>query len=128
VIIDLCRLRNDLLRQASTLPTELATTRYSELLRSYADSVGESLERCGIAVLPTEIGSPFVPGRQQVAQVVDVADIELDGTVTEVVRDGYVEVDGGKVVSPARIKLGRAQSVKESGGESPNTTKENIDG
>jgi molecular chaperone GrpE len=114
VIVDLCRLRDDLLRQASSLPTGLTTAQGAELLRSYADSVNESLERCGVEVLPTAVGTPFVPGQQQIAGVVEVSDPELDGTVVEVVRDGYVEVDGGKVVAPARIKLGRTSSVKES--------------
>jgi hypothetical protein len=38
---------------------------------------------------------------------VEIDDLERDGTVAEVLQDGYAEIDGGKVVVPTRIRLHR---------------------
>lgn len=107
VVTDLCRLRNGLLRQAGTVPAEMTGPQVAVLLDSFAGTVEEILERCGVVVLPGEVGAAFAPSRQQVAAVVEIDDPERDGTVAEVVQDGYVEIDGGKVVVPARIRLHR---------------------
>ena len=107
VVTDLCALRNDLLRQAATLGDAVTAEGASRLLASFADGVEEALERCGVAVLPREVGALFVAGRHQVAGVVEVPDPLLDGTVAAVVQDGYAEIDGGKVVAPARVTLHR---------------------
>lgn len=107
VVTDLCRLRNGLLRQAGTVPAEMTGPRVATLLESFAATVEEMLERCGVVVLPGEVGAAFAPSRQQVAAVVEIDDPERDGTVAEVVQDGYAEIDGGKVVVPARIRLHR---------------------
>jgi molecular chaperone GrpE len=107
IITDLCRLRNGLLRQAGTVPAEMSGPQVATLLDSFAATVAEVLERCGVAALPGEVGSAFAPSRQQVAAVVEIDDPERDGTVAEVVQEGYAEIDGGKVVVPARIRLHR---------------------
>jgi hypothetical protein len=49
--------------------------------------------------------SPAVP-----VGVVQIDNPEQDGRVAEVLQDGYVEIDGGKVVVPARIRLHRCLS------------------
>ncbi len=107
VITDLCRLRNSLLRQAGTVPAEMTGPQVAALLESFAATVAEALERCGVIAAPREVGGVFAPSRQQVAAVVDIDDPERDGTVAEVVQDGYAEIDGGKVVIPARISVHR---------------------
>jgi len=108
VVTDLCRLRNDLLRQAGTVPEGMSQQQVSTLLTSFADVVEDALERCGVATMPAAVGSPFVAGRQQVASTVEVDDPAADGTVAAVVQDGYAEIDGGRVVLPARITVHRA--------------------
>jgi molecular chaperone GrpE len=127
VITDLCRLRNDLLRQAATMPLETTGERFTGLLGSFAASVEEALERCGVEILPREIGSRFVAGRQQVAAVVAVHDVERDGTVAEILQDGYAEIDGGKIILPARITLHRLAAA-DTTRDHENATKENSDG
>lgn len=107
IITDLCRLRNGLLRQAETVPAEMTGPQVATLLDSFAATVEEMLERCGVAVLAREAGATFAPSRQQVAGVVEMDDPERDGTVAEVVQDGYAEIDGGKVVVPARVRVHR---------------------
>ena len=54
---------------------------------------------CAAASRPCQarVGAPSTPRRQQVARVVEVGDPERDGTVAEVVQDGYAEIDGGRV-------------------------------
>lgn len=111
VVTDLCRLRNDLLRQAATVPHQLTGAQVATLLGSFADVVEQALERCGVAVVQPVPGSAFAAGRQQVVSHVDVEEPALDGTVAAVVQDGYAEIDGGKVVAPARITLHRAVQV-----------------
>jgi molecular chaperone GrpE len=113
VVTDLCRLRNDLLRQAGTLAEGTTAERFAGLLRSFADSVEEALDRCGVGVAPHTPGGPFDPARQRVAGMLDVVEPERDGTVAEIVQDGYVELDGGRLVAPARIVLARATPTKE---------------
>ncbi len=120
VLVDLCALRNDLLRQAATLPADLPVERMVALLESFAASVEETLLRCGVEVQPREVGAPFVPRRQRVAKVVEIDDPDRDGTVAEVVQDGYAEVDGGRVVVPARVAVHRAAGDR-------NATKEHVD-
>jgi F0F1-type ATP synthase epsilon subunit len=55
-----------------------------------------------------------------VAKVVEIDDPDRDGTVAEVVQDGYAEVDGGRVVVPARVAVHRAAGDR-------NATKEHVD-
>jgi molecular chaperone GrpE (heat shock protein) len=107
VVTDLCRLRNGLIRQAETVPAEMTGRQIASLLQSFAATVEEMLERCGVTVLPQGVGVDFAASRQQVAAVVEINDPERDGTVAEVVQDGYAENDGGKVVVPARVKVHR---------------------
>jgi molecular chaperone GrpE (heat shock protein) len=121
VMIDLCRLRNDLLRQASTLAPDITVDRFAALLESFAGSVEEALQRYGVEVLPRQLGEPFAPGRQQVARVVEVEDPDRDGTVAEVVNDGYAEIDSGRVVMPTRVVVQRAVTLDANG------TKEHVD-
>jgi molecular chaperone GrpE len=116
VVMDLCRLRNGLLRQAGTVPAEMTGPQVATLLDSFAATVEEMLERCGVVILPGEVGAAFAPSRQQVAAVVEIDDPERDGTVAEVVQDGYVEIDGGKVVVPARIRLHRYVTKEKTDG------------
>jgi molecular chaperone GrpE len=116
IVTDLCRLRNGLLRQAQTVPSEMTAPQVAALLESFAATVEEMLERCGVVVSPQEIGVAFAPSRQQVAAVVEIDDSGLDGTVAEVVQDGYAEVDGGKVVVPARVRVHRYVAREETDG------------
>lgn len=116
IVTDLCQLRNGLLRQAGTVPAEMTGPQVAILLNSFAATVEEVLERCGVVVLPREVGAAFAPSRQQVSAVVEIDDPERDGTVAEVVQDGYAEIDGGKVVIPARIRLHRCVTKEKTDG------------
>jgi molecular chaperone GrpE len=125
VVTDLCRLRNGLLRQAGTVPAEMTGPRVATLLESCAATVEETLERCGVVVLAGEVGAAFAPSHQQVAAVVETDDPERDGTVADVLQDGYAEIDGGKIIVPARIRVHRYVTTA---GPAGNQTKEKTDG
>jgi molecular chaperone GrpE len=91
VVTDLWRLRDDLARQARSVPDSMTRGEVAVLLESYADSVVLILERCGIvAVRPVGTTRP-----------------DLDGTVAGVVTDGYAEAGTGRPVTPARVTIYR---------------------
>lgn len=116
VVTDLGRLRNGLLRQAGTVPAEMTGSQVANLLDSFAATVEETLERCGIAVLACAVGAAFEPKCHQVVGVVEIDDPERDGTVAEVLQDGYAEIDGEKVVVQTRIRLHRYMTKERADG------------
>ena len=61
LLVEICRLRNDLLRQAEDLPGDFDAERARLLLRSYAESIELALEDNGVATFAPEQGDRFVP-------------------------------------------------------------------
>jgi molecular chaperone GrpE (heat shock protein) len=61
----------------------------TRLLESFAHAVEQILARDGVEVLRPEIGSYFDASRQRMAGAVPAATAELDGTVAEILSDGY---------------------------------------
>jgi molecular chaperone GrpE len=110
VVTDLSRLRNDLLRQAARTP-DAGGGQLRALLRSYADDVGDALERCGVVALPDPTGGPAEPARHHVAGVAPTTDEQRAGTVAELLADGYLETDTGRVVVPARVTVYRCEGA-----------------
>jgi molecular chaperone GrpE (heat shock protein) len=113
-----------MLRQAARMPADQTVERMVDLLKSFAASVEDTLLRCGVEAQPRAVGMPFAPRQQRVARVVDTDDPERDGTVAEIVQDGYAEVDGGRVVVPTRVAVHRAVQVTA---QETNATKEHVD-
>lgn len=104
---DLQRLRNDLIRQATSLPADFSTDKASALLTSFAFSVEMTLERCGIRVLRPEPGDAFDSASQRATGTVPAESAELDATVAELVTDGYLDTVAGRVVAPAAVRVRR---------------------
>jgi molecular chaperone GrpE len=104
---DLQRLRNDLLRQAATLPAEYSGAKAADLLESFAVSVELALERCGIGVLRPESGVAFDPGRHRAVDTVPAASPDQDATIAEVVADGYLDTVLDRMVTPAAVRVRR---------------------
>jgi hypothetical protein len=107
VVTDLWRLRDDLARQARSVPDSMTRGEVAVLLESYADSVVLILERCGIVAVRPEPETKFDPRQQQAAGVVGTTRPDLDGTVAGVVTDGYAEAGTGRPVTPARVTIYR---------------------
>ena len=62
VLVDLCTLRNDLLRQAAALPADFPVERMGRLLESFAASVEDALLRCGSNPSRARSGCPSCRG------------------------------------------------------------------
>ncbi|WP_320064874.1 nucleotide exchange factor GrpE [Micromonospora sp. RTGN7] len=107
LLTDLQRLRHDLLRTAAGLPAGFDTAAAADLLRSYAASVELTLERGGVTVLVPVPGAAFDPSTQRATGTVPAVDPGQEGTVAEVVLDGYHDVEAGRTVVPAAVRVHR---------------------
>lgn len=105
ILSDVQRLRNDLLRQAASVPADISADAVAALLRSYAQEAELTLERGGVAVLHPAPGDAFDPGRMRPQSVQAAPGPEQDGTVAELIADGYFETVTQKVLSPATVKV-----------------------
>lgn len=97
------RLRDDLLRQSSTLPDDFDAQRARKLLTSYADMVELLLLDHGVDVEEPAVGTAFDPRRQRVFATRDTSDHYMVNTVAEVVRGGYLDADSGIVLGRAEV-------------------------
>ncbi|WP_433348814.1 nucleotide exchange factor GrpE [Micromonospora sp. CA-111912] len=107
LLTDLQRLRHDLLRTATGLPAGFTAAAAADLLRSYAASVELTLERAGVTVLVPVPGAAFDPSTQRATGTVPAVDPGQEGTVAEVVLDGYHDVEAGRTVVPAAVRVHR---------------------
>lgn len=107
VVIDLQRLRTQLLHQAHTLPKHIDVEDVLRLLESFAFSAELALERCGNSSVEPTVGEPFSPREHRAAGIVPVASHEADGTIVEVLAEGYRNVQTGRVTAPALVRVGR---------------------
>lgn len=103
VIVDLGRIRNNLLRQAGEAGEDAAA-----IFAGFADDVTFALERVGAEPLSPVVGGAVTPGSHRVVGVVDTEDVTADGTVAAVDADGYVDTVEDKVVLPALVRAHRA--------------------
>lgn len=106
VLVDLQRLRNELLREAATAPGS-GTATPAELLTSFAHSVEQALERGGVLVVRPAAGDAFDPAQHRAVDVVQAAEDGEDGTVAEVVSDGYRDVVADRMLAPAGVVVRR---------------------
>lgn len=107
VVVDLQRIRNDLLRQAATLPAEMSTGQVADLLRSFAFDAEQTLERCGVQIIRPDVGAAFDSSRHRAAAAVAAPGAELDATVAEVLADGYLDVVADRAISTAVVRVYR---------------------
>lgn len=107
VVADLIRLYDSLSREASRQTKEGSDPARDELLRSFADDVLLTLERCGLEELSAWPGDPFEAGRHAAVSVVPVDDRTLDNTVAEVLAIGFLERETGRVRRPVQARFRR---------------------
>jgi molecular chaperone GrpE (heat shock protein) len=118
LVTQVCRTRDDLLRQADTLPEDFERDRAAVLLRSFASSLAYSLEDHGVDSFMPEPGESFDAGRHRVAGKSPTGDESLAGTVESVVAPGYRDTEAGTVICAARVVVYVAQ-VGESADDDP---------
>lgn len=107
IVVDLYRLRADLLRQAPTLPASITAEQVGALLESFAYSVEQALERCGVHPIRPAPGDEFDPRQHRATGIAPAGDLGQDGRVAEVLSDGYVDSIDGRVLTPAEVRLAR---------------------
>ena len=103
LLSDLCRLRDDLMRQAIGLPEDFDSERAALLLRSYAESIVLTLGSNGVVSYAPACGDPFEPRLHR--RVGDEAATEpmLAGRIARVRRDGYLDIEADTPIAPAEV-------------------------
>jgi hypothetical protein len=103
LLVETCRLRNDLLRQAGELPADFDAERAALLLRSYAESIEITLENSGVRTFAPEPGDPFDPRMHRRVGGQPPEDLALAGRIASIIRDGYLDVDSSSPLAPAEV-------------------------
>lgn len=105
LLAEMCRLRDDLLRQAEDLPEDFDAERARLLLRSYADSVMVALEGNGVVTFVPEDGEPFDPRMHRRVGVQQAGDPGQVGRVARVRRTGYLDLEAVNPIALAEVTL-----------------------
>ena len=105
LLTDMCRLRNDLLRQAADLPPDYDAVKAAELLVSYAESIQLTLESNGVITYVPDDGEPFNPRMHRRVAGETSADPALAGRIAHVRRDGYLDVEANSPIAPAEVTV-----------------------
>jgi molecular chaperone GrpE len=112
LLTEMCRLRNDLLKQAATLPPDYDAKQAAELLASFAETVDLALENNGVVSYTAEPGEAFDPRRHRRLRGAETDDPAQAGRIAQVLRDGYLDSEANSPVVPAEVTVFMA--VKES--------------
>jgi molecular chaperone GrpE len=112
LLTEMCRLRNDLLRQAATLPPDFDAQQAAKLLISFAETVDLILENNGVASYTPDEGDPFNPRRHRRLRGAQSAEPDQAGRIAQVLRDGYLDIEANAPIVPAEVTVFMA--VKES--------------
>jgi molecular chaperone GrpE len=111
LLVEICRLRNDLLRQADDLPPDFDAERTRLLLRSYAESIELALEDNGVVTYSPEEGASFEPRMQRRVGGEPTSDPAATGRVARVRRHGYLDIEANTPIAPAEVVLFSAVST-----------------
>lgn len=113
VLVELCRLRDDLLKQAGSLPETFSVDQARGLLRSYADTVELELETQGVTPFAVEVGAPFDPRRHSRVSAVPTGVEAEHGTVAATERSGYTDLETERVLQQAGVLVHAYQPPAE---------------
>ncbi len=105
LLTDVCRLRNDLLRQAADLPTDYDAAKAAELLLSYAESIQLTLESNGVITYAPDDGEPFDPRMHRRVAGQASADPAQTGRIAHVRHDGYLDIEANSPIAPAEVTV-----------------------
>jgi len=96
VVTDLIRLYDGLVAQANCA-VDPAQAGIGDLFASFADDVGQMLDRCGVAVITAVPGELFQAGLHAAIEIVPCADPTLHNTVLTTVSAGLREHETGRM-------------------------------
>jgi molecular chaperone GrpE len=105
VLADLCRLRDDLLKQASTLPADFTADKAADLLRSYAETIELTLASNGVVTYAPDSGDLFDPRMHRRISGEPTDDPTQPGHVAAVKRDGYLDIEANSPIAPAEVTV-----------------------
>jgi molecular chaperone GrpE (heat shock protein) len=105
VLAELCRLRDDLLKQAASLPADFGADKAADLLRSYAETIELTLESNGVVTYAPDNGDSFNPRMHRRISGEPTADPELAGHVAGIQRDGYLDIEANSPIAPAEVTV-----------------------
>ena len=105
LLTDMCRLRNDLLRQAGRLPADYDAEKAAGLLESYAESIQLTLESNGVVTFVPDEGDSFDPRKHRKVRNEDSADPAMTGRIARVERDGYLDIEANTPITPAEVTV-----------------------
>lgn len=112
LLTDMCRLRNDLLRQAATLPADYDAERAIKLLLSYAETVQLTLESNGVERYAPDEGDAFDPRRHRRVKGAEADGPAQVGQIARALWDGYLDIEANSPLAPAEVSVFVA--IKES--------------
>lgn len=105
VLADMCRLRDDLLKQAATLPGDFDAARAAQLLRSYAETIEITLESNGVVTYSPDSGDPFNPRMHRRVSGEPTTDPALAGHIAAIRRDGYLDIEANSPIAAADVSV-----------------------
>lgn len=111
LLVEICRMRNDLLRQAGELPGDFDRERAALLLRSYAESVEIALENSGVIAFAPDSGDAFDPRMHRRVGGEPTDEGARAGRIAAVRRDGYLDVEANSPIAPAEVVVFAAVRV-----------------
>ncbi len=105
LLADMCRLRDDLLKQAATLPAEFDAAKAAALLRSYAESIEITLESSGVITYTPDGGDSFNPRLHRRVSGEPTAEPALAGHIAAIRRDGYLDIEANSPIAQAEVTV-----------------------
>lgn len=103
LLASLARLRDDMLKQATSLPEEFDAARAQKLLRSFADSIEITLEDFGVGIYTPELGGEYDPRCHKAVSSAPTADPALVRRIADVRKDGYQDTEIGAPLTQAEV-------------------------
>jgi molecular chaperone GrpE len=113
VLAELCRLRDDLLSQATALPADFDAAKAAGLLRSYAETIELTLESNGVVTYAPDGGDSFDPRLHRRVGGEPTADPALAGHIAAIRRDGYLDIEANSPIAPAEVTVFAAAKAPE---------------
>jgi molecular chaperone GrpE len=105
VLAELCRLRDDLLKQAATLPADFGPGKAADLLRSYAETIELALESNGVVTYVPDSGDAFNPRLHRRVSGEPTTSTALAGQIAAIRRDGYLDIEANSPIAPAEVTV-----------------------
>lgn len=123
VVVDLVRIYDGLLAQASRLIDDPAQTAMGKMFASFADDVALALDRCGLDIFVAVAGEKFDSVLHSAAGTEPCDQPESHNTVAIPVASGLRERDTGRVRRPAKARFHRYRPTESEDPDGPSDSK-----